>query len=196
MNVNDNPKRVWVLFSGHVQGVCFRNGIEDRAKEEVIYGGVQNLKNHKRVWAIFEESQESQGNIEKMLRWCDEKKITSWSDDYKTEVIHKTPPKGDFTKFTRWEGIPNPEGHIRLRAILLPNNQETDFSADIHAEADNKSVFSKSEKLNGERSWIAVVFEGPSEKVNAMRSWCLTNAEAFVEIEHDDEGANNFGLID
>ena len=198
MSEKDNLKRVWVLFSGDVQGVCFRDGIEGKANEESIYGGVQNLKKpNKRVWAIFEKSQESQGDLESLLRWCEKGTVSNWSSGHKMEVIHETPPRGNFKSFKRWHGKPKPEGHIRLRAILLPKNQETDFSADIQAETDNQSIISKSKKLNGKRRWVAVVFEGPSEKVNEMRSWCLTNAKEFEEIEYDTSSDdNNFGLVD
>ena len=53
MNVNDNPRQVWVVFSGHVQGVCFRACTRDQAQILNLSGWVRNLSDG-RVEALFE----------------------------------------------------------------------------------------------------------------------------------------------
>ena len=193
MSENNTPKRVWVLFSGHVQGVCFRDGIEAKAHEESIYGGVQNLKRrNERVWAIFEKSHGE--DVEKMLSWCEKAKVSRWSKVKKVEVIHKPRPKRDSKSFKRWIGKPNNGKLIRLRAILLPADQGTD---EIQEEADNLDIAAEIRSLDGERNWLGAVFQGPFDAVNKMREWCLKKAADFEEIEDDILGDDsNFELQD
>ncbi len=58
--------RAHVFVSGKVQGVFFRSGAKDRAKELGLTGWVRNLKDG-RVEAIFEGEKEK---VEKMVEWC------------------------------------------------------------------------------------------------------------------------------
>ncbi len=193
MNEDTLPRRVWVLFSGKVQGVCFRDGIEAKADEDSIYGGVQNLKPpNRRVWAIFEKSY---GEVEEMLRWCKKEKVSWLSNVEVGEVIHEADPKEDSVPFKRWRGKPSSGEHIRLRAILLPKDQDPGFLDDIQNAANKLPISVEVRNLNGERKWLGAVFQGPIEAVNKMHEWCLNKAADFEEIEDDIHGdESNFEL--
>ena len=58
--------RVHVFISGKVQGVFFRSGTRDMAKNLGLFGWIRNLADG-RVEAVFEGKKDA---IEKMLEWC------------------------------------------------------------------------------------------------------------------------------
>jgi acylphosphatase len=64
--MGDNLIRKNVTISGHVQGVCFRDGARSIAKELGLFGYVKNISNGK--VEIIVEGQENEVN--KFLEWC------------------------------------------------------------------------------------------------------------------------------
>ncbi len=59
-------RRVHVIISGKVQGVCFRAYTQETAEALKLTGWVRNLPNGS-VEAVFEGPEE---NIAKMIEWC------------------------------------------------------------------------------------------------------------------------------
>jgi acylphosphatase len=59
-------KRVHVIISGRVQGVCFRAYTQDTARALNLTGWVRNLRNGD-VEAVFEGKED---DVDRMVAWC------------------------------------------------------------------------------------------------------------------------------
>jgi len=65
---NSDLERAYVLVSGEVQGVFFRDSTRQKAEELGLAGWVKNAPDG-RVEALFEGPSES---VREMVRWCEE----------------------------------------------------------------------------------------------------------------------------
>lgn len=61
-----NSKRVYLLISGRVQGVYFRQGMMETAEKNNVLGWVQNLPDNK-VEAILEGND---SNVDAVIEWA------------------------------------------------------------------------------------------------------------------------------
>jgi acylphosphatase len=84
--------RAHVLVFGKVQGVFYRQGAKEKAKDLGVFGWVKNL-NDGSVEAVFEGEKES---VKKMLQWAKTGTFSSAVKDIKMEFA---PYKGEFLNF-------------------------------------------------------------------------------------------------
>ena len=86
-------KRVHVIISGKVQGVCFRAYTQDTATLLNLKGWVRNLHNGD-VEAVFEGKKE---DIEKMLAWCRHGPRLAKVDNV---IVKEEPFSGEYDQFS------------------------------------------------------------------------------------------------
>jgi acylphosphatase len=86
-------KRIHVVISGKVQGVCFRAYTQDTATVLHLKGWVRNLRNGD-VEAVFEGKEE---DVDKMIAWCRQgprlAKVVN-------VTVKEEPFSGEFDQFT------------------------------------------------------------------------------------------------
>ena len=85
-------KRVHVIISGKVQGVCFRAYTQDTAQVLNLTGWVRNLHDGG-VEAVFEGGDE---DIEKMVSWCRHGPRMARVDNI---IVKDEPYTGEFDQF-------------------------------------------------------------------------------------------------
>lgn len=85
-------KRLSLFIGGRVQGVFFRHGARNRAKEIALVGWVRNESDGS-VRIIAEGDEE---NLNRLVEWC--KQGTEWSEVRRLEVKWSE-ATGEFTSF-------------------------------------------------------------------------------------------------
>jgi acylphosphatase len=88
-----NMKRVHVIITGKVQGVCFRAYTQDMAQVLNLTGWVRNLHGGG-VEAVFEGKEE---DIEKMIAWCRRGPRLA---NVENVVVKEEPHSGEFDQFS------------------------------------------------------------------------------------------------
>jgi acylphosphatase len=84
--------RAHILVSGRVQGVFYREGAKEKAKELGIFGWIKNLRGGM-VEAVFEGEKE---NVEKILQWARKGTFAADVQDMKINIENYT---GEFSGF-------------------------------------------------------------------------------------------------
>jgi len=85
--------RVHVYISGRVQGVFFRAGTKEKARESGINGWVRNCFDGS-VEAVFEGPKEA---VDKMIDWCHEGPLGAMVKDVEVQTENYT---GEFDGFS------------------------------------------------------------------------------------------------
>ncbi|GIW09258.1 MAG: acylphosphatase [Chloroflexi bacterium] len=87
-----DPARAYVLISGRVQGVMFRESLRQEATKARVTGMVRNLHDG-RVEAIFEGERSA---VLRLIEWCKHGPPMARVED--VQVLWE-PPRNDFSNF-------------------------------------------------------------------------------------------------